>query len=80
MTPNPILMVSICVVVGGCAQAFRGDADQVYVDNNWALTPAQGIDAANKHCGQFGKTAFYRGQYLKSTSVFACVKPSVGPN
>lgn len=78
MTLNPMIVISICVVLSGCAQAFRGDADQVYVDNGWALTDAQGIDAANKYCRLFGKTALYRGQYSHSTSVFACVKPSIG--
>jgi TPR repeat protein len=66
----------ICVSLSGCAQAFRGDADQVYVDNAFAFTAVQGIDAANKHCAIFGKTALYRGRYSANTAVFACIIPS----
>lgn len=68
----------ICVSLSGCAQAFRGDADQVYVDNGFAITAFQGIDAANKHCAIFGKTALYRGRYSANTAVFACIIPSSG--
>jgi TPR repeat protein len=68
----------ICVSLSGCAQAFRGDADQVYVDSGFAFTASQGIDAANKHCAIFGKTALYRGRYSANTAVFACIVPSSG--
>jgi TPR repeat protein len=68
----------VCASLFGCAQSFRGDADQVYVANTWALTDAQGIDAANKHCEIYGKTALYRGQYSADTAVFACITPSSG--
>jgi hypothetical protein len=68
----------VCLILSGCAEAFRGDADQVYVDNNFALTAAQGIDAANRHCALYGKIAFYRGEYSANTAVFACIVPSSG--
>jgi hypothetical protein len=65
----------VCFGFSGCAQALRGDANQVYIDNGWALTDAQGIDAANEYCEKFGKTALYRGQYSAETAVFACIRP-----
>jgi TPR repeat protein len=65
--------VMICLCLPGCAEPLRGDADQVYISSGWALTDAQGIDAANKHCANFGKTALYRGQYSAHTKVFACI-------
>jgi TPR repeat protein len=76
----PATVGLICFTLSGCAQAFRGDTDQVYVDNSFALTDAQGIDAASKYCAVYGKTALYRGQYSPGTAVFACIIPnSAGP-
>ena len=63
----------VTLALAACAQVERGDANQVYIDNDFALTDSQGIDQANKHCAQFGKIAIYRGQYSSSTAVFACV-------
>ena len=78
MRAAPATVGLICFTLFGCAQPFRGDADQVYIDNVFALTDAQGIDAANKHCAVYGKTALYRGQYSPHTAVFACIVPSSG--